>query len=118
MGFISQGEKMKQEITSVRTSFLFAPISKLGKRNTIEGREVLRPDARALKLRYFAFSRVLSFAPFVAGEKEPPIGVGKTAHVRSPLPPNRTGGSPASGSPVGSITLKGIDRQRDGRLPN
>jgi hypothetical protein len=36
--------------------------------------------------------------------------------VRFPLPPNRTGGSPASGSPVDGLTPKGIDEQFYGRL--
>jgi len=36
--------------------------------------------------------------------------------VRFPLPPNRTGGSPASGSPVDGFTPKGIDEQFHGRL--
>ena len=36
--------------------------------------------------------------------------------VRFPLPPNRTGGSPASGSPVDGLTPKGIDEQFHGRL--
>ncbi len=36
--------------------------------------------------------------------------------VRIPLPPNRTGGSPASGSPVDGFTPKGIDEQFHGRL--
>jgi hypothetical protein len=34
------------------------------------------------------------------------IGVGRTEWSRSPLPPNRTGGSPASGSPVGGFYLQ------------
>src|SRR5262249_30449865 len=32
------------------------------------------------------------------------IGVGKPHWVAAPLPPNRTGGSPASGSPVSGLT--------------
>ncbi|MGO9019362.1 MAG: hypothetical protein ACLQVJ_13540, partial [Syntrophobacteraceae bacterium] len=32
------------------------------------------------------------------------IGVGTTHWIASPLPPNRTGGSPASGSPVDGFT--------------
>ncbi len=36
--------------------------------------------------------------------------------VRIPLPPNRTGGSPASGSPVDGFTPKGIDEPFHGRL--
>jgi len=36
--------------------------------------------------------------------------------VRFPLPPNRTGGSPASGSPVDGLTPKGIDEPFHGRL--
>ena len=36
--------------------------------------------------------------------------------VRFPLPPNRTGGSPTSGSPVDGLTPKGIDEQFHGRL--
>src|SRR3989339_1565730 len=32
------------------------------------------------------------------------IGVGTTHWIASPLPPNRTGGFPASGSPVGGFT--------------
>jgi hypothetical protein len=38
------------------------------------------------------------------------IGVGRTDWYRSPLPPNRTGGSPASGSPVDGYP------RRDGRM--
>src|SRR3954453_20774084 len=34
---------------------------------------------------------------------------------RSPLPPNRTGGSPASGSPVGGFTSERIDGPDHGR---
>ncbi len=34
---------------------------------------------------------------------------------RSPLPPNRTGGSPASGSPVSGFTSRRIDEPRPGR---
>ena len=37
------------------------------------------------------------------------IGVGRTGWSRSLLPPNRTGGFPASGSPVGGFTSKRID---------
>lgn len=33
-----------------------------------------------------------------------PIGVGRADWFRLPLPPNRTGGFPASGSPVGGFT--------------
>ena len=33
-----------------------------------------------------------------------PIGVGTIHWFESPLPPNRTGGFPASGSPVGGFT--------------
>ncbi len=47
----------------------------------------------------------------------PVIGVGRTDWVRSPLPPNRTCGSPASGSPVGGIASKRIDGPNDGRRP-
>src|SRR6516165_4536336 len=36
------------------------------------------------------------------------IGVGRTDWVRSPLPPNRTGGSPASGSPVDGSPARGL----------
>jgi hypothetical protein len=44
------------------------------------------------------------------------IGVGRAA-IPLPLPPNRTGGFPASGSPVGGVTSERIDRAdraRDG----
>ena len=37
------------------------------------------------------------------------IGVGGTEWSRSPLPPNRTGGSPASGSPVDGFASERID---------
>lgn len=37
------------------------------------------------------------------------IGVGKADCVRPPLPPNRTGGFPASGSPVNGFTSERID---------
>jgi hypothetical protein len=36
------------------------------------------------------------------------IGVGRNDWFRSPLPPNRTGGSPASGSPVKESPRKGL----------
>jgi hypothetical protein len=38
------------------------------------------------------------------------IGVGKAHWFEPPLPPNRAGGSPAHGSPVGGLTSKRIDR--------
>jgi hypothetical protein len=44
-------------------------------------------------------SHLLLLRSHRSGIATPWIGVGTT--VRSPLPPNRTGGSPASGSPVG-----------------
>jgi hypothetical protein len=37
------------------------------------------------------------------------IGVGRTDGLRFPLPPNRTGGFPASGSPVGGVTSERSD---------
>src|SRR5262245_17599390 len=40
------------------------------------------------------------------------IGVGES--VLLPLPPNRTGGSPAYGSPVGGVTWLRIDRPQHG----
>ena len=42
------------------------------------------------------------------------IGVGRTNWLRSPLPPNRTGGSPASGSPVGGVTYERVDKPTRG----
>ena len=44
------------------------------------------------------------------------IGVGTADWFRPPLPPNRTGGFPASGSPVDGFTSVRIDRPRHGRL--
>src|SRR6266849_483169 len=44
------------------------------------------------------------------------IGVGSIDWFRSPLPPNRTCGSPASGSPVGGLTREGTDGPRTWRL--
>src|ERR1700740_1912029 len=44
------------------------------------------------------------------------IGVGRTDWVRSPLPPNRTGGSPASGSPVDGSPARGLANLRIGVL--
>jgi hypothetical protein len=44
------------------------------------------------------------------------IGVGSIDWFRRPLPPNRTCGSPASGSPVGGFTRKGTDGPKDGCL--
>ena len=46
------------------------------------------------------------------------IGVGRTDWVRSLLPPNRTCGFPASGSPVDGFTSERIDRPWHGRLPD
>src|SRR6266404_7571816 len=46
--------------------------------------------------------------PPTYGAKTPAIGVGRDDWFRLPLPPNRTGGSPASGSPVGGFTSSRI----------
>jgi hypothetical protein len=43
------------------------------------------------------------------------IGVGKADWFRPPLPPNRTGGFPASGSPVSGFTSMRIDESRSRR---
>ena len=48
---------------------------------------------------------------FADASNEVVIGVGRRGYP-SPLPPNRTGGSPASGSPVGGLTHKGTDNPR------
>ncbi len=48
----------------------------------------------------------LSLSP---GQEADVIGVGKADWVRPPLPPNRTGGFPASGSPVDGFTSPRID---------
>src|SRR5262252_7705490 len=40
------------------------------------------------------------------------IGVGRAALTQLPLPPNRTGGFPASGSPVSGFTSSRIDARR------
>ena len=45
------------------------------------------------------------------------IGVGTTHWIAPPLPPNRTCGSPASGSPVGGVTSKRIDGPSHGPRP-
>src|SRR5689334_5481205 len=42
------------------------------------------------------------------------IGVGRDDWFRLPLPPNRTGGSPASGSPVEESPRKGLADSRMG----
>src|SRR5690242_16838498 len=44
------------------------------------------------------------------------IGVGSRDWVRDPLPPNRTGGSPASGSPVDGSPARGLADQVMGVL--
>src|SRR6266542_30213 len=44
------------------------------------------------------------------------IGVGRADWFRLPLPPNRTGGSPASGSPVGGLTFERIDMLAPGQM--
>jgi hypothetical protein len=46
------------------------------------------------------------------------IGVGSADWFRCPLPPNRTGGSPASGSPVGGLTFERTGTLRHGLLPS
>jgi len=38
------------------------------------------------------------------------IGVGTSHWIVTPLPPNRTGGSPASGSPVGGSPTRGPEQ--------
>ena len=43
-----------------------------------------------------------------------PIGVGTAHWLAPPLPPNRTGGSPASGSPVGGFTSRGLEQSSMG----
>ena len=47
----------------------------------------------------------------VPGESEvsPSSKIGVGRGFRLPLPPNRTGGSPASGSPVGELPSGGLD---------
>src|SRR5258708_22479650 len=42
------------------------------------------------------------------------IGVGRPHWFAAPLPPNRTGGSPASGSPVDGSPSRGLTRRRMG----
>lgn len=44
------------------------------------------------------------------------IGVGTVHWFAPPLPPNRTGGSPASGSPVGGFTLARTEERYHGLL--
>src|SRR5437867_11245483 len=44
------------------------------------------------------------------------IGVGRNDWFHSPLPPNRTGGSPASGSPVDGSPRGGLDETTMGRV--
>ncbi len=46
------------------------------------------------------------------------IGVGTPHCVGAPLPPNRTGGLPASGSSVDGVTCERIDRPEHGRWPD
>ena len=46
------------------------------------------------------------------------IGVGRADWSRLPLPPNRTGGFPASGSPVDGLTFMRVDRPKHGRSPD
>ena len=46
------------------------------------------------------------------------IGVRKSDWFRTPSPPNRTCGSPASGSPVDGFTFVRIDGPRGGLLPD
>src|SRR5687767_400973 len=46
------------------------------------------------------------------------IGVGRVDWLRLPLPPNRTGGFPASGSPVNGITSERVDEPCERRLPD
>jgi len=46
-----------------------------------------------------------------ACEGQQKIGAGRIEWSRSPLPPNRTGGFPASGSPVGGFTSKRSDER-------
>ena len=47
----------------------------------------------------------------------PRIGVGKANWIRPPLPPNRTGGIPASGSPVSGLTSERTEWPRRGPVP-
>jgi hypothetical protein len=42
------------------------------------------------------------------------IGVGTADWIRPPLPPNRTGGSPAYGSPVDGLPTGGLDETKMG----
>ena len=46
------------------------------------------------------------------------IGVGRTDWLRSLPPPNRTGGSPAYGSPVDGLTSERVDGPRRGLVPD
>src|SRR6266508_2425065 len=51
-----------------------------------------------------------------ASDRAEVIGVGRADWFRLPLPPNRTGGSPASGSPVGGLTFERIDMLAPGQM--
>ena len=55
---------------------------------------------------------------FPAGMERVSIGVGKAHWLEPPLPPNRTGGSPASGSPVDGLTSKRVDGPKHGLSPD
>ena len=54
---------------------------------------------------------------FGAKKRAPDRGREDRLFTRSPLPPNRTCGSPASGFPVGSFTSKRIGTLNYGLLP-
>ena len=69
----------------------------------------LQAHPTALGGLLFFSTLLLSFSPYSHRGRE-------RRFVRFPLPPNRTGGSPASGSPVDGLTPKGIDEQFYGRL--
>ena len=70
-------------------------------------RACCNPNVRSCGFRLFRFW-VQESAFFDRG-REDRLG------SRSPLPPNRTGGSPASGSPVSGFTSRRIDGPRPGR---
>src|SRR5437763_17018804 len=67
----------------------------------MEDSQMLTPPAAKNKYIAFHLRKVDLF------NQQKAIGVGRTSQF--PLPPNRTGGFPAYGSPVGGLTSKRVD---------
>ena len=105
----------RASISPPRTSSPYPPFSFQSNSGLLIAPEGYRFKVEGSKLKILGTSRV----PMTVGDGTVPagmIGVGKAHWFEPPLPPNRTCGSPASGSPVSGVHV-GTDRSARGLRP-